>query len=63
MDLERLERHVKEHPADYQSVISLFKQRSKAIEKDIEKRRIAKQKLIAEMKERENGEQTPEQSS
>ena len=33
MNIERLEQHIKEHPADYQSVIALFKQKSKAIEK------------------------------
>lgn len=61
MDIERLEEHVKEHPADYQSVVSLYKQRSKMIEKKREKRRQEKQKLIAEMRRRLDGEHLSEQ--
>ena len=52
MDIEeniaRVEDHLKRHPADYQSVISLLKLKSRAVEKKIQTRRIEKQRKIAE---------------
>ena len=52
MDIEeniaRVEDHLQRHPADYQSVISLLKLKSRAVEKKIKDRRIEKQKRIAE---------------
>lgn len=52
MRSERIEEHLKTHPTDYQSVISLYKTRSKEIEQGIGKRRIEKLKRIAEWRER-----------
>ena len=46
--IERITEHLQEHPADYQSVISLYKLRSDAIEYEIEQRRIEKKKMVAE---------------
>lgn len=52
----RIEEHLKEHPADYQSVISLYKQRSKAIEKEIRKREIEMLRKVAEIRRKRNEE-------
>lgn len=58
MDIERLEEHIKEHPADYQSVISLYKQRSKAIEKRRRNREIEMLRKVAEIRRQLNEERT-----
>lgn len=50
--VERIEEHLKTHPSDYQSVISLYKARSKAIEKKRGAKRIERLKLIAEWREK-----------
>lgn len=55
--IKRVEQHLKEHPSDYQSVISLLKLRSKKIDKDIEQRRIDKMKRIAECRRKLNEKQ------
>ena len=52
MKSEKIEEHLKTHPTDYQSVISLYKTRSKEIEKKIGARRIERLKRIAEWRER-----------
>ena len=60
--IARVTEHLQRHPADYQSVISLYKLRSEAIEYEIEQKRIEKKKMIAEcrklLKERQNEEST-----
>lgn len=52
MKSEKIAEHLKTHPTDYQSVISLYKARSKEIEKRIGARRIERLKRIAEWRER-----------
>lgn len=52
MKSEKIAEHLKTHPTDYQSVISLYKARSKEIEQRIGKRRIERLKRIAEWRER-----------
>lgn len=52
MKSEKIAEHLKMHPTDYQSVISLYKTRSKEIEQGIGKRRIERLKRIAEWRER-----------
>lgn len=52
MKSEKIAEHLKAHPTDYQSVISLYKARSKEIEQEIGKRRIERLKRIAEWRER-----------
>lgn len=54
--ITRVEQHLQKHPSDYQSVISLFKLRSKAIDQRIEQRKVAKLKRIAECRRRLNEE-------
>lgn len=57
--LRRLETHVKNHPTDYQSVISLLKLRSEVIEKQRKQSQIEHLRKVAAyrkmLKERENG--------
>ena len=48
MRSEKIEEHLKSHPTDYQSVIALYKARSKEIESKINVRRVEKLKRIAE---------------
>ena len=50
MSIERIEEHLKEHPADYQSVISLYKQKSKEIEKKRRKREIEMLRKVARIR-------------
>lgn len=52
MKSEKIAEHLNTHPTDYQSVISLYKARSKEIEQKIGKRRIERLKRIAEWRER-----------
>ena len=52
MKSEKIAEHLKTHQTDYQSVISLYKARSKEIEQGIGKRRIERLKRIAEWRER-----------
>ena len=52
MKSEKIAEHLKTHPTDYQSVIALYKTRSKEIERGIHKRRVEKLKRIAEWRER-----------
>lgn len=49
---ERIKKHLAEHPADYQSVVALYRSKSADIEYEIERRKIQKRRLIAECKRR-----------
>lgn len=53
--LERLSEHIREHPSDYQAVISFYKLRSKEIEHEIWLKRIPKLRLIAKCRRKLNG--------
>lgn len=57
--LRRLETHVKNHPTDYQSVISLLKLRSAFIEKQRKQKQIERLRKVAAyrkmLKEGNNG--------
>lgn len=46
--LKRLDRHLAEHPTDYQAVIARLKTRSDAIEHQMYLRRIERLKRVAE---------------
>ena len=48
--LTKLEEHVKNHPADYQALIGLYKAKSKAYENQYKQRRIERLRLIADCK-------------
>lgn len=48
--LLKMEEHLKEHPKDYQTVISYVKTRSDVLEKDIEDERNARRKLLEGVK-------------
>lgn len=50
--VERIMKHLQEHPTDYVSVIALYKARSDAIEHELLLRKIEKRKKIAECKRR-----------
>lgn len=57
--LRRLETHVRNHPTDYQSVISLLKLRSAFIEKQQKQKQIERLRKVASyrkmLKEADNG--------
>ena len=53
--LLRLSEHIKRHPSDYQSVISFYKLRSKASERERRLKRIPRLRLIAECRRKLNG--------
>ena len=44
--LEKLDRHIAEHPKDYQSVIARMKTFSDAVNNDIHNRRVARMKKV-----------------
>ena len=44
--LEKLDRHIAEHPKDYQSVIARMKTFSDAVDNDIHNRRVARMKKV-----------------
>lgn len=52
--LDSLNRHIAEHPTDYQAVIARLKLRSDAIEHEMYLRKTARLKRVAEFR-RENG--------
>ena len=58
MSVEKIEKHLKEHPADYQSVIALYKQRSKEIEKRRRQREIEMLRKVAKYRRMRNEERT-----
>lgn len=55
--IEKLQQHLQEHPADYQSKISLFKLNSEQIQWEIDQRKHEKRRKIAECKRKLDGEQ------
>lgn len=50
--VERIENHLRTHPSDYQSVISLYKARSRDIERERKMRSIEKRKKTAEWRKK-----------
>lgn len=48
--IARVENHVKMNPCDYQSVISLYKMKSKQIEHDRQERQVERLKKISEFR-------------
>lgn len=48
--LERLDRHLAEHPKDYQSVIARMKTYSDAVEHEMYLRKVARLKRVAEVR-------------
>lgn len=53
--LERIDRHLSEHPKDYQSVITRMKTYSDAVEHEMYLRRVERMKRLAEVRRRKNG--------
>ena len=53
--LERIDRHLSEHPRDYQSVIAKMKTYSDAVEHEMYLRRVERMKRLAEVRRRKNG--------
>ena len=53
--LERIDRHLSEHPKDYQSVIASMKTYSDAVEHEMYLRRVERMKRLAEVRRRKNG--------
>lgn len=53
--LEALDKHISEHPTDYQAVIARLKTRSDAIEHQLYLRKIARLKRVAEYRRVHNG--------
>lgn len=54
--LDRLDKHLAEHPKDYQSVIARMKTYSDAVEHDMYLRRVERMKKLAEYRRgRKNG--------
>lgn len=54
--LTALDRHISEHPADYQAVIARLKLRSDAIEHQMYLRKVERLKRVAEYRRHRNGE-------
>lgn len=53
--LERIDRHLSEHPKDYQSVITRMKTYSDAVEHEMYLRRVERMKRLAKVRRRKNG--------
>ena len=53
--LQKLQRHIDKHPADYQAVVSFYKLRSKEIEHQMMLRKIPRLRMIAECRRRLDG--------
>lgn len=53
--LDRLDKHLQEHPKDYQAVISRMKTYSDAVEHQQYLRKVARLKRLAEIRRRRNG--------
>ncbi len=53
--LEKLDRHLIEHPTDYQSVIARLKLRSDAIEHQMYLRKVERLKRVAKYRRESNG--------
>lgn len=54
--LKRLDKHIEEHPTDYQAVIARMKTKSDAIEHRMYLKRIERLKRVAEYRRAYNGE-------
>lgn len=54
--LERIDEHLKKHPADYQSVISRMKTYSNAVEHEMYLRKIERLKRMSDYRRKKNGE-------
>lgn len=52
--LERLDKHLAEHPKDYQSVIARLKTYSDAVEHEQHQRKVARLKRVAEIRRMRN---------
>lgn len=52
--LEALDRHIEEHPKDYQAVIGRMKVYSDSVEHEMYLRKIARLKRVAEFRRRKN---------
>ena len=52
--LEQIDKHLMEHPKDYQAVISRMKTYSDAVEHEQYKRRVARLKRVAEIRRMRN---------
>lgn len=55
--LENLDRHIKEHPKDYQASIARLKTYSDAVEHQMYLRKIERLKRVAEFRRKRNEEQ------
>lgn len=53
--LKRLDKHIEEHPTDYQAVIARMKTKSDAIEHQMYLRKIKRLKRVAEYRRTHNG--------
>lgn len=58
--INKMEEHLKSHPGDYQTQISLLKVRSDAYQNRMYQRRIYRMKRLAEVKKQLKGEQNEE---
>lgn len=54
--LDRLDKHIKEHPKDYQSVVARMKTYSDAVEHGMYLRRVERMRRLAEIRRKKNGE-------
>lgn len=55
--LAKLDKHIEEHPTDYQAVIGRLKAYSDAVEHQMYLRRVARLKRVAEFRRKRNEEQ------
>lgn len=53
--LDRLDKHIQEHPKDYQSVIARMKTYSDAVEHQMYLKRVERMKKLAEVRSKRNG--------
>lgn len=52
---ERMRKHLRTHPKDWQTVVSLFKTESKSVDYEKWQRTIEKQKVVAEYRRKADG--------
>lgn len=55
--LDKLDKHIQEHPKDYQAVIARMKTYSDAVEHEMYQRKIARLKRVAEFRRAYYGEE------
>lgn len=60
--LDNLDRHIEEHPSDYQAVIARLKTASDAYEHQLYLRKIARLKRVAEIRQKLEGEDNGKES-